>query len=85
MKVHKNVPLPPDARNVKYPFGQMEVNDSVYVEDDVTFERARRAAQAYGKQKGWSFTARKGIGIEEFDGEEMTFPVTQGGTIWRKS
>ena len=83
MKVHRKVPMPPDARNVKYPFGELEVGDTVFIEDDEVFEKARRAAQAYGRQKGWKFSARKHIGIESIDGEDVTAIVSDGGTIWR--
>lgn len=83
MQVHKNIPMPAGTCNTKYPFGEMEINDSVFVPDDGTFEKARRAAQQYGKQKGWKFSARKHIGIDEVDGDEITVLVEAGGTIWR--
>lgn len=78
VKVTTGVPIPTEKRNYqrKYPFNELGVGDSIEFEDTDTFEKARRAAQFYGKAHSVTFTCRKGIQDGEFCGE--------GGTIWRK-
>lgn len=76
MKVNSGIPVPPDARK-KYPFDELEVGDSVEFDDTATFERARRAAQSFGRSHDMKFIARKGIQDGEF--------VGSGGTIWREA
>lgn len=74
MKVKSGIPIPDTARR-KYPFDQLEVNDSVEFDSTEDFERARRAAQAYGRTHNLKFIARKGI--------QDGVPCGAGGTIWR--
>ena len=74
MKVNSGIPIPTSSKR-KYPFDQLEVDDSVEFDDTDAFERARRAAQSYGRNHGMQFTARKGIQDGEY--------VGTGGTIWR--
>lgn len=77
MKVRKGVPVPQGPRHYqrKYPFNELEPGDSIDFDDTDDFERARRAAQFYGKTHKIRFVCRKGIQNGEY--------VGQGGTIWR--
>jgi hypothetical protein len=80
VKVSTGIPIPDnvnETRARKYPFNTLDVNGSVEFDDTEEFERARRAAQSYGRTHGWVFTSRKGIQNGKF--------VGNGGTIWRKS
>ena len=74
MKVNTGIPIPTSGKR-KYPFDQLDVDDSVEFDTTESFERARRAAQSFGRNHGMKFTARKGIQDGEY--------VGQGGTIWR--
>ena len=60
-KIQKNVPIPPRAggrSGSKYPFRQMEVGDSVFVEGKVS--KVASAIQSTSKiNKGWKFESRK--------------------------
>ena len=74
MRVNSGIPIPTASKR-KYPFDQLEVDDSVEFDDTDAFERARRAAQSFWRNHNMQFTARKGIQDGEF--------VGKGGTIWR--
>lgn len=65
MQIEKNVPLPDDnPRNKKYPWGDMEVGDSVYLDSSHEPAHVRSAVSHYGKRTGKSFVTRKeGSGI----------------------
>jgi len=76
MKVKSGIPIPTGNAKQKYPFDQMNVRDSVEFDSTELFQKARRAAQAYGRNHNMVFVARKGVQDGEFVGE--------GGTIWRK-
>jgi hypothetical protein len=75
MKVNSGIPIPTENAKRKYPFDQLDIRDSVEFDDTAEFERARRAAQSYGRNHKMRFTARKGIQDGEY--------VGTGGTIWR--
>ena len=78
MEISKGVPIPQINRSgpqLKYPFDQMQVGDSLTFKDVDKFQRARRAAKAYGTRHNMLFTSRKGVQDGERTGE--------GGTIWR--
>ena len=76
LKIQSGIPIPEYGPSRKYPFHDLEPGDSVEFDDTEAFERARRAAQAYGRRHNIRFVARKGIQ----DGEYAGF----GGTIWRE-
>jgi hypothetical protein len=76
LKIQSGIPIPKFGPNKKYPFDQLEPGDSVSFDNTEAFERARRAAQAYGRRHDIQFVARKGIQGDEYVGE--------GGTIWRE-
>lgn len=76
--IKKGVPIAAPRKSGparKYPFHEMEIGDAIDFDDTAKFERARRAAAAYGKQHDRVYTSRKGIQ----NGER----TDQGGTIWR--
>lgn len=75
MKVRSGIPVHPIVGHKKYPFDQLDVGDAVEFESTESFERARRAAQSYGRNHNMAFIARKGIQDGVYVGE--------GGTIWR--
>lgn len=82
MEVTRNAPVPPVTRRGqkrKYPFNEMDPNDSISFEDDETFIKARRAARGHMNKHGGIFTSRKGYQVI---GDEVTY-VGTGGTIWR--
>jgi hypothetical protein len=78
MEIRQDVPIP-ERTGVgaarKYPFGDMEVGDSLSFGDSKKFEKARRAATVFAKRNQVLFTSRKGYENGELTG--------QGGTIWR--
>ena len=76
MKVRTGIPIPTSDPKQKYPFDALAPGDSVEFESTEVFERARRAATAYGRNHCMKFVARKGIQDGEF--------VGSGGTIWRE-
>ena len=53
MKIEKNVPIPErNSNKKKYPFGEMEIGDSVF---EVKPTGIYRAAGAYGRRHGMQF------------------------------
>ena len=69
MKIEKNIPVPPvqkigrsgkkhGGNNRLYPFGEMEIGDSIFV-DLSNWKKARDAAFQYGKRNNLKFTTRK--------------------------
>jgi hypothetical protein len=78
MEIRKDLAIP-ERTGVgaarKYPFGDMQVGDSLSISDSDKFERARRAATVFAKRNNMLFTSRKGYENGEHTG--------QGGTIWR--
>jgi len=66
-KIEKNVEFNHVRGNQKYPFREMEIDDSFYVEI-VALDKARCAAHAWGKAHGRKFSGQR-------HGE--------GGRIWR--
>jgi hypothetical protein len=61
MKIEKGIPIP-DSRGGgdrnKYPFGKMEVGDSVFFDGVKSNERPIIAARAYGRAHGLKFAVR---------------------------
>jgi len=58
IKIDKNVPIPETAGNgAVYPFAEMEVGDSFYVEGK-TSNQLQNAASHWRKRKGWKFATR---------------------------
>lgn len=77
-EIQKNVPIPAATRvgRSKYPFKDMEIGDSISVEDSEEFQRIRRSAYAYSRShEGVSFASRAG----HWNGQK----VGHGGTLWR--
>lgn len=74
MKIEKGIPAPKQKNTSKYPFADMEVGDSVYVDgqrssynqavkDGAKFS-ALPTAHQYGKRSGKKFTGRnEGSGV----------------------
>ena len=60
IKIDKNVPIPPDrlSRGRKYPWDELEVGDSFFVEGK-KFEPLRVSAAQIGKAKARKFIARQ--------------------------
>ena len=56
-KIEKGILIPPPVRRTKYPFGQMEVGDSVFIADDGG-GRVIAAACEYGKRHNKKFSCR---------------------------
>jgi hypothetical protein len=56
-KIEKGIPIPPRrcGRKPRYPFGQMEIGDSVIVE----IISGARAATTYGRRHGKKFQSEK--------------------------
>jgi len=84
VEVRKHAKMPQDMSDLhgkrKYPFHELEVNDVVTFSDTEQFERARRAAQSYGKTHNVKFTSRLGFQINE---ENEAVHTGQGGIILR--
>ena len=57
-EIEKNVPIDGRQPYNRYPFGEMEVNDSFFVADGKQ-SRLSAAATASGKTHGTKFTVRK--------------------------
>lgn len=57
MKIDKDIPVTFPGRR-KYPFIEMEIGDSIQVEED-EFVNASMAARNFGKRTNRKFTARK--------------------------
>lgn len=58
IKIDKNVPLPKMQSHAKYPFMNMDIGESFFVNKDIVTE-VRNAAHMIGKRKGLKFTVRK--------------------------
>ncbi len=56
-KIEKNVPLPTEHGNTKYPFMQMEVGDSFFA--DGIPSSARTAAYAHAKRYGITLVSKR--------------------------
>lgn len=63
MQIEKNVPLP-----TKYPWEDLEVGDSVLIDEERVYNNARYSAYYHGKKTNKKFICRK----------EGT-----GGRVWR--
>jgi hypothetical protein len=61
MKIEKNVNPPNQVGRKKYPFGEMEVGDSIFIASESSGGRSNPAfaARCFRREKGWRFTARK--------------------------
>lgn len=66
IKIDKGVPVPEKMGN-KYPFSEMEVGDSFYV-DGATPNQLQNAASYWRKKAGYKFVARR---------------ENEGARIWR--
>lgn len=71
MKIEKDIPIPKlhkargknaykdvGGHNRKYPFDEMEIGDSIFVEDQFANGLAGDAAHQYGRKHGVKFTGR---------------------------
>lgn len=74
MEIKTNIPVPSPVRAMKYPFDQMTAGDSLSIETDEQFTRARRASAQYARRHRVKFTSRSGY----YNGE----PSDSGGMIW---
>jgi hypothetical protein len=62
VKIEKNIPIPGirgGALTRKYPFNEMEVGDSIFVEKRKGLYNPGNAAGNYGKTHGMKFSVRK--------------------------
>ena len=59
MKIEKNIPIPESAGESKYPFKDMEVGDSVFVEGQTSQGAAMMSAKNIERRYGVKFSARK--------------------------
>ena len=62
VKIEKNIPIPEacgGAITRKYPFNEMEVGDSIFIEGRKGSYTPGNAAHNYGKNHGKKFTSRK--------------------------
>jgi hypothetical protein len=59
MQITKSIPLPRGDRSTKWPFGDMEVGESVFFENETTNSRAYRAARACGERQNKKFISRR--------------------------
>jgi hypothetical protein len=58
IKIDKNVPIPETSgAGALYPFAEMEVGDSFYVEGKTTAQ-LQNSASHWRKRKGWKFRTR---------------------------
>lgn len=74
IEIETDVPMPEgDGRENKYPFANMEIGHSFFVEG-ATSRQLTNAASHWRKRKGWSFKTEMG----EKNG-------VAGCRIWRKS
>jgi len=70
-EINKNIPIPPIhvGKYPLYPFGRMEIGDSILVRGDRRkIDSAKAASRAYGKRHGMRF---------------RTMQVDTGVRIWR--
>lgn len=58
MKVDKGIPAPQPREVVEYPYEQMDVGDSFFVEGGTLNRMCYRNRRA-GEKLGWRFTVRK--------------------------
>lgn len=56
-KIEKNIPIPGEHGNTKYPFKLLEVGDSFYVEGIPS--SARTAAHSYAKRYGVKLVSKR--------------------------
>lgn len=77
IKIDKGIPVPfpTGGRSFVYPFEDMEVGDSFFVQGK-TSDQLTNAAAHYRKKNGWGFSARN---VEE-SVDEIT---KKGARIWR--
>lgn len=64
IKIDKDVPIPPDNKNKRFPFDKMEVGDSFLYSESNNESAVRNACmlwKGYVKRAGldWKFTVRK--------------------------
>lgn len=65
MQIESNVPFEDKSKNQKYPWKDMQVGDSVFIEDNT--HSARCSAYSYGKRNGKEFRSRtENTGIRIF-------------------
>lgn len=57
LKIEHDIKMP-EPRN-SYPFGQMEVGDSIFISDAKEIKNARQAVSAYGIKRGLKFACRQ--------------------------
>ena len=60
-RIEKNIPIPANASaRLKYPFGEMEVGDSIFLPNEPkgSLSRPSLAAHTFGKRNGKRFAAR---------------------------
>jgi len=61
MKIDKNIPIP---NRSKYPFAEMEVGDSIFIDKTTTQSSVCQMAYTYGKKNNKKFTSRtEGNGV----------------------
>tara|TARA_R110002074_G_scaffold121968_1_gene256474 strand:- start:5107 stop:5325 length:219 start_codon:yes stop_codon:yes gene_type:complete len=60
MNIEKDIPLPPKGRGrpAKYPFGKMDVDDSVFFEGEKAGGRVYNAAMVFGRNHSKRFVGR---------------------------
>ena len=60
MIIEKNVPMPAtrQGRRTRYPFGKMEIGDSILVES-VPRKAIQSAASYFGRRRKWQFITKK--------------------------
>jgi hypothetical protein len=75
--INKGIPIPTanGGRAITYPFEDMEVGDSFFVEGK-TSDQLTNAAAHYRKKNGWGFSARN---VEE----SVDDIKKKGARIWR--
>jgi hypothetical protein len=65
MQIESNIPFEDHSKNRKYPWGDMQVGDSVLITDNT--HSARCSAYSYGKRNGKEFRSRsEGDGLRIF-------------------
>lgn len=58
LEIRDDIPAPKVENRCKWPFKDMKAGQSVKVEFDRDWQRAKIAASALGKRKGWKFTTK---------------------------
>jgi hypothetical protein len=56
IEIEKGIAIPRDSRNAKYPFGSMEVSDSIFLPN--TTSATVSSITSYYRQRGMRFTCR---------------------------